>query len=1320
APGALRLVPLFGGVPMRAVSYNPLSLRRRLRSEEISQELERHDIAALQGTQMKWSGGGGVSKQRAGSRYFFKKGFKVRELLSPPPALRGRGGGARLRRGALGAPVLALYFPVRGLAVQRAAAEALFTRAQRCLMETPARCTPLLCADLNDGLGMVKHEAGVCVPLSEAIGGVEPALEHESGAAWRRLCEGWGLATVNALYEGYTLSGTTGARSRPDAIAIPRELMQSVDPASRSTAQWDMDARAQAMKRHHGKAEFLRELEYQCEHLVRPHLEVEIGPDEARDELVETVREVGLAHFGVKARDTREMGEAAAQRKKLLQERAAIRRRHAIEGGAATSTEVEVERCVQELRDATRRLRALQRQQRRRLRTVRCEAPAEAERVGDAAAAWRLAHLLGERGKGARRRVHCTPRLEHTAAAPRQLFKGPGRLGGYAATELDSRPRLEQLRQPLARRCSVREAEEAAALDLKELEERLRRSEHPSMEAFREWLLHCLALVRAFQAAPLAWSRSREADIGRIIHVMRPIGTCYATVLTTRAEKEKAAPNDFGFVPRRRRPNRSRGGALVVTAVVAERAAHFGLAATASFKDLSKAFQCPSVGDMMRGLEGLVRVEDHPIVARRVLDYHCEVETAEGVLRMQTNQGVLIGDSIGPPLFLEVFTPVATEWAIEDSGRPDAQLLEAKSVVAGAVLDLSLAMFATDLCKRFVSWCHETAIKNHKASDELLDRLLEPRGFQQNISKQSAMRAFRGVGARAWTRAVFAGRLGARGNCSTVARYLGPMLHYQGGPATEIRARAAAATRGFADMGRFWKSETSVEVARQVFRSKVLGALLSGTAAVVPAQSFLASLGGGAALRLGRSALGARVLKGFLEEESYQHRAMPSQVVRQLLQMADIETELRAVRLGLMKCMVRHPGDHEMELTALFGQLPFALQPVLLVGDLKRLFHASERLDLLEVRGERPLVLLQGALREEVLQLDPRVLRVRGWAAQCPPSREVPAAVRHRWWTLHGDPFRPAREPSGLIDIGDFEFACQEPCAEGLCGAAFCSERALLWRKISSRKYRAIESSLCASNQCGFCGTVLASRASAAQHVRFALARGYCRGGLARAAPKLLVPDDIRCPACGELPPALELHYSHFLSVHFAGRAKAAAEPRARRQQDEFEETMASMARLVLSHDLQIRDLESACYIAFKVPIDNDMIKKDAGNNYSNMFRGKSPTQHGLRPPLPYLVESAARSLASAAEVTGTDLEGPVKAFHAQVSDKEFTMSSFKYFKVKDMYDKTHARVCVAVGVPEVAATFKKAMIKVGSEELLGTAPPGGLHRSLQEWLGQR
>ena len=194
---------------MRLVSYNPLSLCRKLRAEEISTALGAHDVVALQGTQLRWRGGpdasrqvlpmhdalhwgwgrGGHTNKACGVSIFFKKGFKVLGLMTPPPALRGRGGGARLRRGALDVLVLALYFPVRGAVAHRKAAEALFTWTQRCLMECPTRCTPLLCADLNDGLGLVKYEAGAFSPWSEVIGQVEPALEHESGTAWRRLCE---------------------------------------------------------------------------------------------------------------------------------------------------------------------------------------------------------------------------------------------------------------------------------------------------------------------------------------------------------------------------------------------------------------------------------------------------------------------------------------------------------------------------------------------------------------------------------------------------------------------------------------------------------------------------------------------------------------------------------------------------------------------------------------------------------------------------------------------------------------------------------------------------------------------------------------------------------------------------------------------------------------------------------------------------------------------------------------------------------------------------------------------------------------------------
>ena len=92
-------------------------------------------------------------------------------------------------------------------------------------------------------------------------------------------------------------------------------------------------------------------------------------------------------------------------------------------------------------------------------------------------------------------------------------------------------------------------------------------------------------------------------------------------------------------------------------------------------------------------------------------------------------------------------------------------------------------------------------------------------------------------------------------------------------------------------------------------------------------------------------------------------------------------------------------------------------------------------------------------------------LRVQGWAAQFPPTREVAPAARHLWWTLYGKDFRPDREPPSFIAIGDFDLVCQEPWAEGVCAAVFDTERALLWHKIRRHRDRSVEASLCLANQ---------------------------------------------------------------------------------------------------------------------------------------------------------------------------------------------------------------------------------------------------------------
>ena len=199
------------------------------------------------------------------------------------------------------------------------------------------------------------------------------------------------------------------------------------------------------------------------------------------------------------------------------------------------------------------------------------------------------------------------------------MMQSAGRKGGHSATELDPRPRREQLRSgPLLRRLTVAAAREAADRDLAELEERMRKNmlprpaappwsapvpiwrtrlasqiavargegigyqvELPSMRHLNTLLRQRFTLICAHAATPLAWSRSRAADIGRIIHVTCPVGKAYASMLVARSEREKAPPVDFGFAATRSRE----GGA----AAVAERAARYGLTTIASFKNLSKA-----------------------------------------------------------------------------------------------------------------------------------------------------------------------------------------------------------------------------------------------------------------------------------------------------------------------------------------------------------------------------------------------------------------------------------------------------------------------------------------------------------------------------------------------------------------------------------------------------------------------------------------------------------------------------------------------------------------------------------------------------------
>eukprot|EP00969_Alexandrium_andersonii_P204365 9031229-Alexandrium_andersonii.AAC.1 len=71
--------------------------------------------------------------------------------------------------------------------------------------------------------------------------------------------------------------------------------------------------------------------------------------------------------------------------------------------------------------------------------------------------------------------------------------------------------------------------------------------------------------------------------------------------------------------------------------------------------------------------------------------------------------------------------------------------------------------------------------------------------------------------------------------------------------------------------------------------------------------------------------------------------------------------------------------------------------------------------------------------------------------------------------------------------------------------------------------------SLVVTNQCIFCKSAFASRASAQQHTRYAFVRGYCMADMAFLPRPVVVPPQLQCPECGEECENLIAYNSHVL-----------------------------------------------------------------------------------------------------------------------------------------------------------------------------------------------
>ena len=243
---------------MRICTFNPATLVMSARLALVSQTLRKQDLVGLPGTQMaclKDEEGRQrrVHRQRLDGRqwvhfprtrgHLTNKSAGVSLLIGPrlgkcditcvrfPPAsVGGRGGTLRLVSRNFDLKPIVLYFPPRPTTADaekkyRETVDILLRFFESELNKAPARCTPLVFVDLNDGLGIRTLDGQQVVSQGGVVGTLAPKLEHYAGERFREICEAHHIALANTHKGGEDTWYGEKCSSRIDYVGLPLGLL---------------------------------------------------------------------------------------------------------------------------------------------------------------------------------------------------------------------------------------------------------------------------------------------------------------------------------------------------------------------------------------------------------------------------------------------------------------------------------------------------------------------------------------------------------------------------------------------------------------------------------------------------------------------------------------------------------------------------------------------------------------------------------------------------------------------------------------------------------------------------------------------------------------------------------------------------------------------------------------------------------------------------------------------------------------------------------------------------------------------------------------
>ena len=300
-----------------------------------------------------------------------------------------------------------------------------------------------------------------------------------------------------------------------------------------------------------------------------------------------------------------------------------------------------------------------------------------------------------------------------------------------------------------------------------------------------------------------------------------------------------------------------------------------------------------------------------------------------------------------------------------------------------------------------------------------------------------------------------------------------------------------------------------------VFRCVVVQTLLSGLVAWHIHASFVSKMDS-FLVGLLRKLLQGRACHKSANEDgiTVKYHALTNRQVLKQAVVADVGTELAIARLRWFQSMLGQPSQHSLLFTAMFGRFPFESGERQLavahpwVDQLCRDVQLLAPLEvsgccLDEVQGNPERLLWDDELREDCCFIDVTELRASTLSVLIPPPE-------------HFDEL----PPSSHDDVNAVDgFECDFLRADGsVCGKRFPNTKALHAHERFSQDgehgSQLHATALVVTNQCPMWSSIFISIASAKNHLRFALLRGYCPADRALLQIEVAPCFDICCPMC--------------------------------------------------------------------------------------------------------------------------------------------------------------------------------------------------------------